>query len=457
MDYSALPVFDTAEVVVCGGGTAGAFAAYAAADEGADVLVVEQLSSLGGSATNGLVTPVMSTHIKGEKQCSYISRILADRLVAENGAEGNGSYFDPMMLRLTLETMCAEKGVRTLFYTTIADVIRVDGKITALVVCNKRGLGLIKARVFIDSTGDGDVCVRAGAEYTKGNPETGKNQPVSLRYIAGNIDYDAFGQFLREQVAETGKNLAAEYWQDHLYAACCNGEQWTLGAVFDKAIAAGDLLPEDRAYWQIFTVPGRPGCLAFNTPEFFEHTDGTDPADLSFIQAEGKKRIIRQMKFYKKYFRGFENAYICEIASQVGVRESRNITTEYVLTASDLLSRAKFADMFCQSNYPVDIHGKSLNFGKIKVTPNEDGKNWYEIPYRSLVVKGIDNLFVAGRCLGAEFLAQSSLRVQHSVRSSGEAAGIAAAMCVRGNVLPRLLDGAAVREVMISKGAEYTE
>ena len=139
----------------------------------------------------------------------------------------------------------------------------------------------------------------------------------------------------------------------------------------------------------------------------------------------------------------------------VGIRESRNITTEYVLSAEDLLSRKKFPDMFCQSNYPVDIHGKQLNFNKEKYKDVDDGKPWYEIPFRSLVVKGFDNLLVTGRCLGAEFLAQSSLRVQQSARSSGEAAGIAAVMAIKGNLPLREIDGSAVREIMISKGADY--
>jgi hypothetical protein len=110
--------------------------------------------------------------------------------------------------------------------------------------------------------------------------------------------------------------------------------------------------------------------------------------------------------------------------------------------------------MFCQSNYPVDIHGKTLHF-EGNLAPVDDGKPWYEIPYRSLVVKGIDNLYITGRCLGAEFLAQSSLRVQHSCRASGEAAGIGAALALDRNILPRDINGAEVRGIMIEKGAQF--
>ena len=455
MDYSSLPVFASADVVVCGGGAAGAFAAKAAADRGADVLVVEQFGSLGGTATNGLTMPVMHTHIASNPQCSYIANLVRDRLIPLGGCNDNGANFDPFLLKVVLEELCVEAGVKLLFHTFIADVIVENGKVTALVVANKAGLGLVKGKMFIDGTGDGDVCVRAGAGYTKGNPETGKNQPISLRYIVSNVDFDEFGAFIEEEKKRTGVDGAASYYEGKIYVAVCATDKWTLSDAFDRAIAAGDLDEDDKAYWQGFTMAGRPKTIAFNSPEFFDETDGTDPGVLTRTQVKGKKRALRQLLFCKKYLKGFENAYISDISAMVGIRESRNITTEYVLSAEDLLCRKKFDDMFCQSNYPVDIHGKTLNFNKEKYKDVDDGKPWYEIPYRSLVVKGFDNLLVTGRCLGAEFLAQSSLRVQQSARSSGECAGVAAAMALEKGVLPRDINGAEVRAAMIEKGAEY--
>ena len=454
MDYSKLPVFAEADVVVCGGGTAGAFAAKAAADMGKDVLIVEQFGALGGTATNGLVLPIMHTHIPENPQCSYISNIIRDRMVEIGAASANGANFDPLLMKTVLETICDEAGVRMLFYTFIAETIVNDTKLEAIVVANKNGLGLIKGKIFIDGTGDGDVCVRAGAGYTKGNPETGKNQPISLRYIVANVDIRAFGEFINETIEKTGKNYAASYDGSSVYVACCAGDQWTFSDIFDEAIKNGDLIDDDKNYWQGFMVAGRENTIAFNNPEFFDEVDGTNPDHLTKTQIRGKQRILRQLQFYKKYMKGFEKAYIAEIATMVGIRESRNIETEYVLSAADLLRRVKFDDMFCQSNYPVDIHGKQLKC-ESNLAPVDDGKPWYEIPYRSLVVKGIDNLYITGRCLGAEFLAQSSLRVQHSVRASGEAAGIGAALALDRGILPKQVDGKEVREIMISKGAHF--
>ena len=228
----------------------------------------------------------------------------------------------------------------------------------------------------------------------------------------------------------------------------------TLTPVFEEAVANGDLTEEDHLYWQAFSMPGRLGSVAFNCPEFFSHIDGTNPEDLTLAQLNGKKAILRQLAFYKKYMRGFENAYIAEVAPMVGVRESREIVTDYMMTPEDLLCKRKHPDMFCQSNYPVDIHGKQLKNIYNDLVP-EDDKPWYDIPFRALLVKGIPNLMVAGRCLGAEFLVESSLRVQHSARSSGEAAGIGASLAIERGVTPHEINGADVRAIMIAKGAEY--
>jgi hypothetical protein len=227
-----------------------------------------------------------------------------------------------------------------------------------------------------------------------------------------------------------------------------------LKAVFEEAIAAGDLTIEDHIYWQAFGMPGRYGSIAFNCPEFFENIDGTDPDDLSISQVKGKEAIVRQLNFYKKYWKGFEKAYIAEIAPMVGVRESREIITDHVLTAENILGKQKFADMIAQSNYPIDIHGKQLT-NRYLVEPADDGKPWYEIPFRSLIVKGIDNLLVVGRCIGAEFIAEASVRIQPTARSTGEAAGIGAALAIEAGKSIREISGADVRAIMIEKGAKF--
>ncbi len=454
-----LKVWGSYDVCVCGGGVSGVVAAIAAANEGKKVLLVEQQGALGGSATLSLVTPVMHSGIEGNPACSYIAGQINKRAIEYGvGAKlgDNEGYFDPLALKLVLEEMAQEAGVSLLYYTVVSDVLwnpEVEGKsIQGIIIENKDGRSVVEAKMFIDATGDADLGVLAGAGYWKGNEENGKNQPISLRYILGGVDIDAFWDFVMSCTKpHHGGNSREGYV---LHTAVTTTSDRSLTEVFDKALANGDIVIEDKIYWQVFGIPGRKDGLAFNCPEIFENIDATKTVNLTNAQLIGKKAIFRQLNFYKKYMKGFENAYVAEIASLVGIRESRRLETEYVLTTADLYTKKKFSDYICQSNYPIDIHGLKLKCEEIE-NKDKDELPFYHIPYRSLVVKGIDNLFVTGRCIGSEFVAQSSLRVMQSARATGEAAGIAAAMAIDEKIQPREIDGAKVRAVMQEKGAVF--
>lgn len=254
-----LPVSHRADIVVCGAGVAGAFAAIAAAREGMDVLLVEQFGMAGGSATAGLVTPVMHSGIEGDPACSYLSAELRDRLRIAGGCDESGRSFDPMLLKIVLEQMLADAGVRLLYYTFVPDAIVEEGRVTSAVIANKDGLSRIEGRMFIDCTGDGDLCVRAGAGFRKGNPKTGVNQPMSLRYVVDGVDTLALRTLFQEVKARTGVDRCADVSEDglYVYADCCKAKPVTLTPVFEKAVADGDLIPEDHFYWQAFSIEGR--------------------------------------------------------------------------------------------------------------------------------------------------------------------------------------------------------
>ena len=178
--------------------------------------------------------------------------------------------------------------------------VHIGNEVTAVVIANKAGLSQVKGKIFIDATGDGDISVRAGAEYNKGNPETGKNQPMSLRYIIDGIDMNALGAFFNAEAQRTGVTAAASVWNNgvEMYAHCCRGTTVTLTKLFEEAIEAGDLTVEDHIYWQAFGMPGRYGSIAFNCPEFFENIDGTNPEDLSISQVKGKEAIREKVISY---------------------------------------------------------------------------------------------------------------------------------------------------------------
>jgi hypothetical protein len=197
-------------------------------------------------------------------------------------------------------------------------------------------------------------------------------------------------------------------------------------------------------------MAGRPGELAFNCPRIAEHTDGTDIEHLSAAMRSGRRAIRRYVEFCRRYLPGCEQGYLVLSAPMVGVRETRRIMGEYVLTAEDVLAGRRFPDAVARSNYPIDIHRD----------PGEEGGGlrhlppgtFYEIPYRCLVPRGVDNLLTAGRCLSASFAAQGSVRIQSNCRALGEAAGLAAALSLRQGVAPRALDGAMVRAELQARG-----
>ena len=212
-----------------------------------------------------------------------------------------------------------------------------------------------------------------------------------------------------------------------------------------------------REYWQFFSIPGRKDCIAFNCPEFFDIHDADDGDSLTEVQLQGKQAILRQLLFYRRHFGGFEGAYIASVAQFVGVRESRRAVTEHVITAEELLTHTKFDDAICQSNYPVDVHGRKLRCETIRpAAPDEPP--FYEGPLRALIVRDVDNLLVAGRNLGAEFVAQSSIRIIPTCRAMGEAAGIAAAFaCGRSDKNAHSISGRDVRAEMLRRGAQFAD
>ena len=216
IDIKGLPVYLQADVVVCGGGTAGVFAAVAAAKEGVSVLLVEALGGLGGSAVNGLVLPMMSVHMKEEPRCSYLHQDMMKHLEAYLPDRINENSFDPLILGAVLEQMCTENGVDILLDAVLCDVATDGGAIRDIAVMCQGGIRRISGKVFSDCTGDGILSVLAGAEYEAGAPESKINQPMSLRYLLGGVDKKKLGQFFDSlkdpntaQSGKDGKNLYA--------------------------------------------------------------------------------------------------------------------------------------------------------------------------------------------------------------------------------------------------------
>ena len=450
-----MPACREVDVLVVGGGTAGSVAAISAALAGADTLVVEDLGFLGGTQTAALVTPQMPNVIAGKPLNSGIDQEINLRMAALGAGsiykDGNPGWFDPEMLKCVLDDMLAESGAEVRFFTRFEDVIVEGDNLIGVIVLSKSGRQAIMAKRIIDCSGDADVAFRAGVACEAGDERSGRNQPMSVRFSLGNVDIaklcnflEALGPFDRHE-SDTGSLIPL------IHTAMVWGSDWPLELVFKDAVQTGVLQESDGNYFQIFTVPGRPGELAFNCPRISDMTDGTNVDHLSSAMRKGRQAIRRYVEFCRRFLPGCDNSYLSCSAAIAGVRETRRIVGLYQLTTEDVLAARKFDDAVARCNYPVDVHRDPGEEGG-GLTHIPEGE-YYEIPYRCLVPEQVDNLLVAGRCLSATFEAQASTRIQPVCRALGEAAGLAAALSLQLDISPASLSGLKLRRELVARGA----
>jgi len=447
---NTLPLAASCGVLVCGGGTAGVVAAIAAARAGADVLVVDQLGQLGGTQSAAWVTPMMPNKILTENLTHGLNddilRRAAEYDPPPTDKSGDLLWFNPVTLALVLDDLLLDAGGRVLYHTWISDAIVKNGALAGIVIENKSGRQRIGARVTIDCTGDADVAFRAGVPCVSGDPEEGKNQPMSLRFALAGVDQERAAAFLAD---ELGMNCYARPPLFEIGAG--EAKNTPLGPLICSAVADGVLAEDDLGYLQFFSMLGRPGELAFNCPRL-AGLSATDAWDLSRAQTIGRQKIRRIARFFKTFVRGFEHSYIGTVAPMVGIRESRRIVGDYTLTEQDYLLEARFPDAVARNSYPIDIHSTKAKGGLImKHLPPG---HYHEIPYRCLLPVGVENLLVAGRCLSATFAAQAAVRIQQNCRALGEAAGLAAALALETNVPPRHINTDELRRRLNAQGAQ---
>jgi len=450
--------YDLYDVVVIGGGTAGAIAGISSAMEGNKTLIIEQYGALGGSQTLGMVNPMMPSFIRDNPSSSSICDAINTRMVAYGAAvkdEGARDrffdpegFFNPDTLQLVLEEIALEVNCSILYHTVPVETLKNDNSIEQIIVANKNGLTAIKAKAFIDCTGDADLAVLAGISYESGN-ENVINQSISLKFEMSNIDMEKFEDYLKS----AGQKEFYSYPTLHV-----DDFGWAPGfreLVLEKH-REGLLTSLDIAHLQMFSIPGKPYSIVFNCPELGSGKNVISASNMSIKQIEGKKAIRRIRDFMIKNVPGFENSYITKIAPILGIRESRRIIAEYILTKEDIFAYRKFDDGIAMNNFFVDVHGLAVDKGEKLYADLPVDQRYYEIPYRCMIPVGIDNLLVAGRCAGFDFYAQSSARVQKPCRAMGEAAGIACALLIKEKVPFKDIDGSSVRSIMSKRGAEFS-
>jgi hypothetical protein len=429
------------DVVVVGGGTAGACAAIASARAGASTLLIERNTYLGGTCTGGQVTPMMSNGLKSIVGCSSVNKMLKDR--QEYGGDdknGNDGWFNPELLKFTLEEMYLKNHGKLLYDTEFIDSIAEENRIKGIIVHNRSGLQRIESRQFVDCTGDANVAFASGVPCANGDDCTHENQSVTLRFMVANVDMRRLDVFLKRMGENT---VLALPFLELASAWDCDTP---LSRVLAKAVEDGVLQREDAVYFQGFSVPGMPGTISFNCPEIPNVSNSLSAQAITDALVKGREMIRRLFHFLQIYLDGFENSFIMSVAPMPGIRESRRIRGQYVLSADDYRNRRKFPDMIARTSYPIDIHGGG-NQEFLCVNPMEP-KEFMEIPFRCLVPETIENLLVAGRCLSSSFVVQSAVRIQPTCRETGEAAGIAAAYCAKQPRNVQDLDGQIVYQMM---------
>ena len=445
------------DVVVVGGGPAGIGAAVGAARAGARVVLAERYGFLGGNATAALVLPLMSWHNEvrgarargdedplrllpedhgpGEPVVAGVLLELMDRLLSRGAAlapseeTGYTVPLDPEAYKSAALDLLDAAGVRYLLHAFASGVTGEPQRPDGVVLETKSGPLVVRARVLVDATGDGDVAAAAGADYELGRDD-GLVQPMTLMFRIADFEHAGFEGYVREH---------PDQWRGVL----------GLWELIEQARADGELdLPRDDLLF--FSTP-RPRELTVNSTRV-SGVLGIDVFDLTRAERRAREQLDSIMRFLRARVPGFEQAYAVQSGTQIGVRETRRIVGLHQLTADDVLRSRRFDDVIARGSYPIDIHDPKGGGGTLLERLPAGGA--YDIPLRCLIPRDVDGLLVGGRCISGTHEAHSSYRVTPIALATGQAAGVAAALAARGGAAPREVAPGDVQRVLLEQGAD---
>ena len=431
LDAIEAPVVLEADVVVCGAGSAGLGAALAAARAGVKVALVERWPFFGGNATAASLGSICGLYVRNGNDIDFLSggiaREWAEGLAATGSGVGPIPYKETAVMayvpwgykRLADRLIGSDERIVPLLHAFVCGVVRHGDDIEAVVIATKQGFKAVRGRVFVDATGDADVVFHAACGWEMG--EAGRLQYPSMQFYMQNVDLQAAFPALRT-LAET------------IHAAYEAG-------TYALTRAAGAAIPTMR-HGEVVGAMTRVSKPDGTPP------DGTDVFDLTDAELGGREIAEEAARFLQNEVPGFASAFLQDTATTVGIRETRHAIGDHVVTFDEAAACTKYADGIAASAWPFEFHTEGADTRWEHLPPGD----WFEIPLRSLVVRGVNNLVVAGRCISATHEALASSRVTGVCMAIGEAAGTAAARAVGSDLSPRDLDGPKLRAELVASG-----
>ncbi len=429
-----IPVYGEYDVVVVGGGPAGIAAAVAAGRSGRSTLLVERYGFLGGAGTAAGLSTFCGLHANVHGEHRRVIRGICDdvveRLERMNALREphlslqeriQAQAYDISAYKIVADQLVLDAKAKLLFHAFAVNAVkRNDHEIEALVVETKSGRKAVRGRMFIDCSGDADLAAWAGAPFEVGDGKGNMLYPSTMYRISG-VD----------------SQRAGAAWD-------------TIPALMEEAERKGRRFPRKKPIVrpQPNPIEWRANLTQIRNPDG-SAVSGIDAEELTYGEIEGRRQCWETFEFIKSVTPGFERAYIVEIAPQLGIRETRRVRGEYMLSESDVLDCVDFPDAIGVNGWPVEAHvAGSVDF---RFQRKERGFN--QLPYRMIVPQKIDNLFVAGRCASMTHGGQSAARVSGPCFVMGQAAGTAADLALKAGVSPRRLDVSTLQRSLERDGA----
>lgn len=410
-----IPLANDADVIVCGAGPAGVAAAITAARAGAKVRLFEWRGCLGGIWTAGLLGYFLDFNKPG------FAKELREKLDAR-GARANSTStsrfcYDPEALKLLLEELCVEAGVKFQYHTRVSAAFKEGNRLTTIVTESKSGRQAWRARVFIDTTGDGDLGFQAGCGFEVGMAADCPCQPMSLNALLVVKEAEALREFIRFGQRKEGENKDSEKKQ----------------RIKEVLVSTGHFPSyAGPTMWHVS------GNLVFAMMNHEYGIKAWDAAEITAATVRARAEMNKMVNGLRALGGPWEGIQIVATAEQIGVRDGRRIQGRYTVLQGDLAEGARHEDAVVRVTFGIDVHALSSEHNKQHaIMPKEIDMKPYDIPLRALIAKDVDGLMMAGRCISGDFIAHSSYRVTGNAVAMGEAAGVVAALAAKSGRLPQ--------------------